>query len=838
MVGKIRTAVVSAFAFLAFCTSLPAQQNEQSDGVVRLMKGSSLQLVEVDGVALRKAIDATFLHNGTYLICDTALWNVDAKVINAFGHVQIIQDETVLSSEYLDYSIDENLAQFHGTLVQLKDKQNNTLRTRFLDYNTKDSVAVFRDGGSMRDKDGQIIESLEGTYDSKAGRFTFKRNVNMFTDSVFVKTSELDYESKASKAWFRNSTDFWKDGNMMSASRGWYDRNRQIFFFEGHVHATSEEQESWSDTLYFYRDCNDVLLLGNAQVQDTTRNIAALADRIFYVDSLSRVTLQRRAAVAVKTEEEEKVDTLYFGADTLVYYTMRRCDIPEAVVKTAEGRLAEMFVDPVLEYRQKAAKEAAEAAAQAAKDDPNRPPEGAGKMNKGPEEAPTDPEEQPEQPGQEAQPEESAEEVKPELPDSLKVEPLPDTTKVGFLEGIHNVRMFRKDMQVKADSLRYNDLDSIARFYIDPVVWNEGNRQYSSDSLFTLVRDGGIDRASLMSNAFILTREDSLCFDQIKATEVMAYFDTASTLRRFDALGGATAYFYLQENDAFATLNKVESKMLSATFLSGELDRVYYYESPKNDAYPVAQLRMEDQRMRGFNWQEDKRPASRYDITSLELKPSERSEYARHPRAEYKQTDIYFPGYIASVYRSIEIRDSLKLERQKEEQLRESLKEMEKEEASAEEASTQEEMQEEAPVEEQKEGEEVQPETAEAPVEEAHELTESEKKAAEKAAKKAAAEARRQARIAKREARWAELDARDAAKAAAKEAKKLERKRRLTRKALILQQKQAAKDSAKLEKYKARYIIKKAREDARKAENVPDTGADTSTNSEDGKNTQ
>ena len=34
----------------------------------------------------------------------------------------------------------------------------------------------------------------------------------------------------------------------------------------------------------------------------------------------------------------------------------------------------------------------------------------------------------------------------------------------------------------------------------------------------------------------------------------MAYFDTTRTLRRFDALGGATALFFLTENDALATV--------------------------------------------------------------------------------------------------------------------------------------------------------------------------------------------------------------------------------------------------------------------------------------------
>ena len=91
-------------------------------------------------------------------------------------------------------------------------------------------------GGAMRDKDGQIIESRNGTYDSKIKTFTFTDDVNMFTDSIFVKTKSLKYESDLNLATFGSATDVWKDENMLSSNRGWYDRGREVFFFAEQVH--------------------------------------------------------------------------------------------------------------------------------------------------------------------------------------------------------------------------------------------------------------------------------------------------------------------------------------------------------------------------------------------------------------------------------------------------------------------------------------------------------------------------------------------------------------------------------------------------------------------------
>ena len=875
------------------------EKTEQKDSLVRLMKGSSVSLVELDGKNYRKAIDATFLHNGTYLICDTALWNVEEKVINAFGHVQIIQDETILTSEKLDYFIDDNLAQFRGGVVQLQNKKLNTLRTRHLDYNTKDSLAVFKNGGAMRDEDGQIIEGLEGTYDSSAKIFTFQKDVDMFTDSAFVKTELLNYYSDLNKAEFPVAIDFWKDENMLSASRGWYDRGSETFFFRDKVHALGEKQEAWSDTMYYYRSVNNLEMHGMTQLQDESRDVASLSKYVFYDDSLSRVTLKDEAAVALFSDTDRGRDTLYIGGDVLIYETIRKCDIPQSELDAAEKRLHDMYVDPVNEYRAKAAEAAAAAAKaaaeKAAEDDPalaaqkraaelRAAREAAAKpvaadqpqedQQAGDEESQQDEDvsqdeesQQDEEVSQDDEaPEDAAEEdaadrlesafpgplpvaadsslVAPadsllrEVPDSASLAPL-DTTKFGFVTGIGRVQVFRSDIQALCDSLRYNDLDSIARLYINPKVWNETNRQYISDSLFVLVKDGAADRASLQSNAFIMVQEDSLAFDQIKGTEVMAYFDQDANLKRFDALGGASAIFYLEEEGSLVTVNKVSSKMLSANLVNGEVDKVFYYDAPKNDAYPRAQVTEADSRMKGFDWTPELRPKGKADITTLTLRPSERGTYTKRRRPKFTQTNIYFPGYMKKIYGEIAVRDSLRrLPRPEQPSVSaDTLAVLDSLSAAAQEVQMPDSLGVEVPVDSLAvepfdtlstalpavDEPAVDPFAAER---EADELakTPEQRAADEKAAKKAEAaaaaaakKAERQAalekRLAEQEARWARLDSLDSLKTVAKQLKALEKQRAKTRKALIRKARQDKKDQAKLEKYIKLYERKKAREE-------------------------
>ncbi len=231
----------------------PKPSSSDEDSLIWLLSAASAEVIE-GSTYIRKVIGpAVFFHNNTYLNCDTAFWFVDREYIDAIGRVSIVQDNTVLTSDKMHYIIPQDLAQFRGGVVELKDKDGNLLRTNYLDYNTKDSVAVFRTGGSMKDKDGNIIESVSGDYDAKAKLFKFRGNVNMFTDSVFVRTSWLNYLSDRDKAEFGGGVYAWKDENMLTSREGWYDRQADLFFFQKNVHILTENQEGWSDSLYFNR---------------------------------------------------------------------------------------------------------------------------------------------------------------------------------------------------------------------------------------------------------------------------------------------------------------------------------------------------------------------------------------------------------------------------------------------------------------------------------------------------------------------------------------------------------------------------------------------------------
>ena len=866
-----RRILVAISVFLLTIIRLNAQEkSSQVDSLVRLLSAQSMELIEKDGVDYRKVTGpARFLHNDTYLICDTALWNVNTNEIFAISNVKILQDQTVLTGDRLTYYVDRDLAEFRGSLVQLEDKDHNILRTEYLDYNTRDSVAVFFNGGSMKDKEGQIIESKSGTYDSKTKLFTFIDDVNMFTDSIFVKSTTMEYNASTNKATFGYATDAWHDDNMLSSNAGWYDRNKEIFLFNKSVHGMSDTQEGWADSLFYFRNTKDIELLGNAQVTDTTRDMSALAGKMHYTDSLSQLKMTRKPAViGVVKEKESAPDTVYFGADTLIARMQMMFQVNAAEQANSKARVEALSTDAVQSYRQRAAKEAAEAAAKAAENDPNRPkPKKGAKKSETAEASDADVDvasgKADEIPLGKPEAASKSVAIKPadisqdadtvvvksdsvsvatdslsmaadslSMPtdslsvpadslavgtDSLAVNN--DSTKVNFITALKNVKIFKSDFQIACDSLEYSGLDSLVRLYQKPLVWNEGRRQYSADSLYAVIRNNSLQKASLMSNAFIIVQEDSLCFDQIRAAEMLAYFDTTGALTRFDALGDANAVFYLQEDSVYATVNKSEAKMLYATFKDGDLDRVYYFDTAKNDGYPVAQMTREERVLKGFNWLPDKRPRGKSDITPLTVRPSERRKYAARPRTVFTFTDKYFPGYMSGVYKKIE-KD--KAEKAKREAARKEAEALKANADSTGIVNAVDSLSQALP-----QVDSLNKVTSpvdslssvtdslsnDAAAKDTLALTQTDPKETARQAKLAA----RQAKIAAREAKWARLDSLDAAKAQAKADKKAAKLRQKKLKSYLKMLDQQKVDDARLEKYKAVYLKQKEREDRKAA---------------------
>lgn len=654
---------------------------------------------------------ATFLHNGAYMFCDSAIWNVSFNQVEAYKNVKLVQKKTVLTSDNVIYYADDNLARFRGDLVEVYDKDKNTLRTRYLDYNTEDSTAKFTFGGAMRTSKGEIIESDRGTYDGKTGICRFEDNVEMFTDSLFIKTNSLDYDTNENKAYFGKKTQMWKRDIYLRGEYGWYAQDSGVVYFDTDVYMSNPDYEGWCDTLYYWQHSRNGRMRRNVELLDSLHKMYFVSDagnmRFDTINNLYATLFMNPASIYVGENTEHKVDTLFLRSDTMLFYTQRACDITQEQIKDSEEARKQVNFDAIGEAEKKAAEkkeqekkaaieklpeyiaykkrqEIAEkhrqdsinaARAQAQKDSLEAVAAAAAAADSLAAlldsvaaplqeiEAPADSVENAVQSiepaidtSAAAEPLKSPVDTLPAVSASEEVKDTRDTTRLRFLKGYRNARIYRTDIQARCDSLYFSQLDTLLRMYLDPVIWNDNRHQLSAEEVVMQMKDNAFDRANLHGNAMILSQEDSIHFDQIKSTEMLGYFNSDNTLRRFDALGGVNAMFYMQEDSVITILNSKQAQFMMVTMKNGTAERIKYYESINSDAYPVYNLPIEKQRLKGFNWREDEQPKSRFDITHHKVRTSKRASYAANKLPVFRRANLYYDNYMQDIYHQIKER--------------------------------------------------------------------------------------------------------------------------------------------------------------------------------------
>ncbi len=708
--------------------SAPQKKSGDRDSLVCLLNAKYAELMEIEGMQYRKVMGpATFLHNNAYLLCDSALWNINTRIIEAFGHVQIIQNKNFLTSDSLVYLIDRDLAKFRGRIVELVDDEKNTLRSDNMDYNTKDSVATFVGGGALKDKDGNVIEGYRGKFDSKSGIFSFERNVEMFNDSLFIKTDKLDYDSNEGIAWFGNPTYMWRNDGFLRADGGWYKNDSAIAYFNRDVYMNSRDYEAWCDEVYYFRQQDSTEMYHNVQILDTLHQTFFLSHKAeASSDSISNIHVlftNSPAMIYYGENENHVTDSLFMAADSLYFFSRRMCDIAPEEFTEAEQRKKDILFDAIAEADKKAEekrlqeqkeaedkkpeniarKKREEIAAKAAEDslkalgiDPASSlllnDSTAAKIDStsiaadsttadvGFTDAEADSIAAQLDPAASAPidssaavgaaPIDSSATVAVAAPIDSSAAAQLDTTQLHFLEAYRNARFYRTDMQGRCDSLAFSEIDSVAKLYTNPVLWNEGKNQLTSDLMMLYIKDNALHRGNMLDNAMIISMEDSLHYDQIKSTEMSGFFKD-NQLYRFDALGGVNAILYLREHDVITTANIKEARTLTVKLKDGTAERMKYLEQIKSDAHPVAGLEANKQKLKGFKWRGDERPVTRFEITDRKVVSSQRNDFGHIQMPFFLITNKYFSDYMKSVYKEISDRaEAKRLEQARQDSIR------------------------------------------------------------------------------------------------------------------------------------------------------------------------
>lgn len=172
----------------------------------------------------------------------------------------------------------------------------------------------------------------------------------------------------------------------------------------------------------------------------------------------------------------------------------------------------------------------------------------------------------------------------------------------------NNVKIYKTDMQGKADSLEYRAADSTIYFYKDPVLWSEGN-QMTADSISMLIEKNTISKVYLVVNSFVISQDTLLNFNQIKGRRITAELANSKINKVFVAGNGESIFYALDDgNKSLLGVNRILCSNITIRFKEGRVNNMSFYVKPDAKFIPPHELEKGDKTLKGFSWKGKEKP--------------------------------------------------------------------------------------------------------------------------------------------------------------------------------------------------------------------------------------
>ncbi len=180
--------------------------------------------------------------------------------------------------------------------------------------------------------------------------------------------------------------------------------------------------------------------------------------------------------------------------------------------------------------------------------------------------------------------------------------------------GYHAVQFFREDLQGKCDSMAYFTVDSTLCLHHSPVVWSQSN-QLSADYMEMLLIDSLHQEFHLEKNAFIISQEDSIRFNQIKGRDMIGHISNRD-LHRIDVDGNGQSLYYARDSKGLIGLNKALGSKIRINLQNSQVTKIAFLTKPDGQLIPPNMASDSDSKLSGFEWYKNLRPKCVYDIFS------------------------------------------------------------------------------------------------------------------------------------------------------------------------------------------------------------------------------
>ena len=180
----------------------------------------------------------------------------------------------------------------------------------------------------------------------------------------------------------------------------------------------------------------------------------------------------------------------------------------------------------------------------------------------------------------------------------------------------NDVKIFKSDLQGKADSIHMNQTTGLTKMYRDPILWS-GKNQITGDSIHLLnnIETDKLDSLKIINNALIVQLDTIIdgvsTYNQIKGRHMNGKF-LKGKLKHFLVNGNAEVVYY-NRNETGLLETITRQKCSSIEFTLGDkntIESITYIKKPEGTSFPPKDMPDEDSKLRGFIWREDEQPTT------------------------------------------------------------------------------------------------------------------------------------------------------------------------------------------------------------------------------------
>lgn len=195
---------------------------------------------------------------------------------------------------------------------------------------------------------------------------------------------------------------------------------------------------------------------------------------------------------------------------------------------------------------------------------------------------------------------------------------LSDTARIRMVRGYNHAKIYKSDLQAKADSMFYASNDSTIRMYVNPMIWTQGS-QLSGDTVNLQMKNKKLDNLDMFPAAFIvnLEKNDSTHYNQAGGKRMHGTFKNGK-LSSFVIIGNAQTIYFKRDTvkNIVTDMSKTFSGKARFEFDKGELSSNSFADKYEGHGLPINKVKDDDKILKGFIWKPKDRPISKESILS------------------------------------------------------------------------------------------------------------------------------------------------------------------------------------------------------------------------------